>query len=315
MRELADSIKRSLLSLLFAAILSALCRGVYRLNADLLIAFLWYAVLSAVLFGGKRLSAKPTGLAAVTVLFALWAWLNQDALRLLETAVRTNPYGDYFFNHFRLRLKLSIFILKLIAAIWPSDVRLVLTALMLSAHALTFPTLRDRLFRRLRQQEFEFTVFFLGTALRRSGDYLRAWTTAALFYAPLWGAAAYLLQFDNAVLLLFIMAAAAAIPGLGFFIGIALSLFFVESGLFLFQLGGMSIAAASIWFIRHSLLPGKASSETPWLYLAVLPAVFYLFSFAGLFAAAPLTVVGRAFAAALLDGLPLRFPRNRDATV
>jgi len=302
-------------SALFGALLLAAGDCLYWLSKDLFVSVIWYGLIASVLFSRTPFyrMQKLLLLPGVIVLFAIWGLTNTALLRLLEKTIVTNPYGDYIFNQFNFRLTFSIFILKFISLFWMTHLRLLLTALMLAAHVLTSSALKNYFFNRLPHRCFEFSAFFLQKAWSNTGNYAAIAIRSALLNAPLWGIAAILLRFDNAVVLVFIMAVSSFIPRLGLFVGALLSLFFVESGLFLLQLGGLLIAVASIWFLDHSLFQNSPQPQAG-LFTVALPAVviiaYFFASFYGFFLAAPLACISNGIAEALHASLPLRFPLN-----
>lgn len=303
-------------SALFGSLLIAAGACLFWIDKDLSVSVIWYGLIASVLLIDRRPIRRIPKLLlilSVAVLFTLWGLANTAVLRLLEKTIVTNPYGDYLLNRFDFRLALSIFILKLVDFFWMTDLRLLLTALMLAAHVLTFSAFKNHFFNRLPHRRFEFSVFFFQKARLNTENYTGTAISSALLNAPLWGIAAVLLRFDNAVVLIFIMAIASFIPRLGLFVGALLSLFFVESGLFLLQLGGLLIATASIWFLDHSLFQNKPHTHTGLstvALLAVLVTAYYPASFYGLFLAAPFACISYGIADALSSSLPLLFPHN-----
>jgi hypothetical protein len=311
---LQEKIRILAYSALFGILLLAAGVCLYWLNKDVFVSVLWYGLIASVLFSDRILlytTPKLLRFMGVIVLFLIWSLTNTTLLRLLEKAIVTNPYGDYIFNQFNFRLGLSIFILKFVSFFWMTNIRLLLTALMLAGHALMFSALIKYFFRRLPHRCFEFGVFFFKKARFNTENYTGIAIRSALLNAPLWGIAAVLLRFDNSIVLIFIMATSSFIPRLGLFVGALLSLFFVESGLFLLQLGGLLIAAASIWFLDHSLFQNSPQPQTG-LFTVVLLAVviiaYFFASFSGLFLTAPLACISYGIADALHKSLPLRFP-------
>jgi len=77
----------------------------------------------------------------------------------------------------------------------------------------------------------------------------------------------------------FLMIICTFFPRIGLFVAVLLSLLFVESGLFLIQLGGLFIAAASVWFVDHTIFRDQKQITTyiPILVLASLPLICYVF--------------------------------------
>ena len=133
--------------------------------------------------------------------------------------------------------------------------------------------------------------------------------SSAVLYALLWGLAAFLLKFDNFMLMMFIMLLCAFIPHYGLFVGGILSLFYVESGLFLLQIGGICIAIASIWFVDHTLYKNQRplTYRLPiFINLLILIAGYILFSFYGLFFGTILVYVGYIMADKISENLTLR---------
>jgi predicted PurR-regulated permease PerM len=158
------------------------------------------------------------------------------------------------------------------------------------ANVLIFPGFFKLCAKAIPTRYFEFVVAALSRLKRALQQYFVASFSFALLNSALWCLAAYLLQFDNFILMTFIMFLCAFVPRIGLFVAAVLSLLFVESGLFLIQLGGMLIALASIWFIDHTALRSHILVQTrlPVSLFIVLPILGYIaFSFSGFFLAAP----------------------------
>ncbi len=228
---------------------------------------------------------------AAALLGVAWMLVNDAVYQLVALNINSNPYGEYFVSRFEFRLRLSLFILKLISRVWLTDSRMVIVYILFIANAMTFPTVLKSLSLRLPHKWFEFFVHTTGEIISVVRSYLAASFAHFIVNTFLWCLAAFLLRFDNFVILTAIMALCSFTPYFGLFFGAAMAVVYVESGLFMLQLGGIFIAAASIWFVDHTLF---STGDPPgrWrliVLLASLPVGYALFSFPGLFAAAPFT--------------------------
>jgi hypothetical protein len=266
----------------------------FQLNVDLFFGLLWFFALAAVLSSLTttlvKKSAKLMVWLCAFVLLGLWFVFNDTLFLLVSESVNSNPYGEYFLGQFEFRIMLSIFVLKAILKIWLTDTRLVFaTLLLLIQVAIVAPFMRYFLMT-IPTRLFEFVVHAASHLKIEARRYITISLGEALLNSLLWCLAAYLLQFDNFILMTFIMLLFSFIPRIGLFVGAVLSLLFVESGLFLIQLGGMLIALASMWFVDHTFLKDQEllDSTIPLVLLAALPvAGYFVFSFWGLFLTAP----------------------------
>ncbi len=291
---------------------------IYILNADVFFALGWFVLLFAILShataGRARWQSKLIIWIGAVILAGIWVIFNEKLFLLISTSVNSNPYGEYFLGQFEFRLLLSIFVLKAILKMWLTDARLLIAAILLVLHvAVVAPSVRV-LLRAMPGRIFEFVVYtgsLMSVELRR---YLSVSFSMAIINSLLWCLAAFLLQFDNFILMTFIMLLFSFIPRLGLFVGAALSLLFVESGLFLIQLGGMLIALASIWFVDHTFVKDQdlLDKTIPLPVVAVLPAAGFVgFSFWGLFLAAPVFYAVIIVARNIAENSPLIHKKNK----
>lgn len=293
------AINSSIVFLLTALILLGIGAGLYILSADFFFGFAWFFLIIAIF--SKRLSLRPKSypLYFSLLLFAVaWIIYNDALFYLISTQVNSNPYGEYFIDQFGRRLSLSIFVLKIVLKMWLTDTRLLIAGGLWLGHLCIFPRLLKSLFSALPTRYFELVVLTTSRAFAEVQHYAVRSFVRALISGALWCVAAFLLQFDNFILMTFIMLLCAFIPFIGLYVAALLSLLFVESGLFLIQLGGMLIALASIWFVDHTLFKNSAHITTrfPIVLLIVLLVLGYkIFAFTGFFLAGPLAYLSLLF--------------------
>ncbi len=317
------SLKTVLLFLLSLSVLIISGFVFYHFNVDLFFAVLWFLALSAVLSTlTTRLITNIVRLLiwfVTFVLLAVWFVFNDRLFLLVSESVNSNPYGEYILGQFEFRLLLSIFVLKAILKIWLTDARLMIAAILLIVQFAISPSIRFLLMA-LPARLFEFVVHSTSLLKIKFRRYITVSISQALLNSVLWCLAAFLLQFDNFILMTFIMLLFSFIPRIGIFIGAALSLLFVESGLFLIQLGGMLIALASMWFVAHTFIRDQVLLDRtiPLYALALLPvAGYFVFSFWGLFLAAPVVYLAVSLTRVLSENTRLIHkslpPRPRNA--
>ena len=288
------TIKKIRIFLINAILLISAAFGLYALNEDVFFGLIWFFILASLAATLSERIARPTQqlLLYLGMLFlaAVWYIYNDALFFLVSTSVNSNPYGEYLIDQFGFRLTLSIFVLKAILKIWLTDERLIIAILLLLANILIFPGIFRACAMAIPARFFEFVVSVSSHLKRSLHQYFAASFSFALLNSALWCLAAYLLQFDNFILMTFIMFLCAFIPRIGLFVAAVLSLLFVESGLFLIQLGGMLIALASIWFVDHTALRSHILVQTqlPVSLFIVLPVLGYaIFAFPGFFLSAP----------------------------
>lgn len=317
------SIKTFLLFLLSLSVLTIPGFIVFQFNVDLFFAVLWFFALSAVLSTlTTRLVSSSARLLIGFVAFGLlgvWFVFNDTLFLLVSENVNSNPYGEYMLGQFEFRLLLSIFVLKAILKIWLTDTRLMIAAILLLIQIAMSPFMRHLLMS-LPARWFEFIVHSASLLKIEFRRYITVSIGEALLNSLLWCLAAFLLQFDNFILMTFIMLLFSFIPRIGLFIGAALSLLFVETGLFLIQLGGMLIALASMWFVAHTFIREQELLDRaiPLYALALLPvAGYFVFSFWGLFLTAPVVYLALSLSRILSENTELIHkslsPRPRNA--
>lgn len=306
------SIRIVMLILVSLFVLCGAGLALYLFNADLFFAFAWFFVfVSTISHLTSRLTstrAKILILMVFVIIAGLWFVFNDALFLLISTSVNSNPYGEYFLGQFEFRLLLSIFVLKAILKMWLTDVRLIIAGIFVLFHFGLLQPLFRLVLMSVSSRFFEFFVFAGARLEAELERYITVSLGMALVNSLLWCLAAFLLQFDNFILMTFIMLLFSFIPRIGLFVGAALSLLFVESGLFLIQLGGMLIALASIWFIDHILFKEQdlLDKSIPIFVLPLLPiAGYFLFSFWGLFLAAPLVYMSVLLAVNLSENMPL----------
>jgi len=276
--------------MLIAVTLGGLVFLAFRIHKDLVFSLAWYAILSSALTPFISRTLRPRDIffyfIIIAALFASWMMVNNSVFALLEELINTNPYGDYVLANIDFRLSLSIFIMKFIITAWPTDVRILIVFVLLIANLLTFPRLKRYILSQIKQPYFEFVVYSHSVIKGHLRILFSKSASTAVLHGVLWGLAALLLKFDNYVLMMFVMMLCAFIPHYGLFVGGVLSLFFVESGLFLLQIGGLCIALASIWFVDHTIYKNKRplTYRVPlWLNVGIIVLGYALFSFYGLF--------------------------------
>ncbi|RPI02767.1 MAG: hypothetical protein EHM72_03370 [Calditrichaeota bacterium] len=296
---------------LFISMIILGCGVIAVFDVDLLVGVIWYLVIIALYLNLSR--RRIGGWVLILLLPALigWVLVNQAAFQWLEGQIKSNPYGSYFLNHLQIRLTLSIALLKLITTFWLTDQRALFSILFCVMHIFIAAPVKRGFFNLFGHRYFEFIVTFVERSISSVYRYLAAGIVTALISGTLWGAAAALLRFDNFIIMTFIMAFASFFPRLGLFIGALFSLFYVESGLFLLQLGGMLIAAASIWFLNHALeFDQSGENLTSFLPegLVIFAPAYVFLSFYSLFIGIPLFFISRMIAQNFIRYLPLRLP-------
>ena len=303
--------KRFILFFLTMTILICLGVGFFKLHPDIFFAAIWFLIfISIVTPITSRISSIFSQLSiyiAILVLGFLWYIFNDILLHLISENINSNPYGEYVLSQFEFRLSLSIFVLKIIKNSWLTDTRLFICTGLLTLQIFIYQRLRKFVCNRLPTRLFEFIITVFSHVSTDISRYLASSLVLALVDGAMWCLAGFLLQFDNFILMTFIMVICAFIPHIGLLIAGCLSLTFIESGLFLIQLGGLLIAMASIWFINHTIFRDRQQLAKPvsiFILMLVPPAGYALFrllsvfitmphdtAFWGFFLAAPLTFV------------------------
>lgn len=308
--------KTALLSFVIAS-LAGVSILVYLADQDIFWGLLWFLFIASFLNEqARRLAERRRKMALYLAAAALgigWMLINGPLLHTLVAHLKPNPYGEYFVTQFRFRLGLSVFILDLISKAWLTDVRTLILFLLFAVNAFTLPTAVKFIMQRMPRAWFEFILHTgkeIKTAIR---SFLGKSFVLFVVNGSLWFLAAFFLRFDNFIILTAIMAVCALTPSLGLFLGAAISVVFVESGLFMLQLGGIFIATASIWFVDYTIFKERekgVSSLQVAAMAAALPLGYLLFSFAGLFAAAPLTFVAAIIGEKIFKNFPLILKSN-----
>ncbi|MBN1561819.1 hypothetical protein JW998_16330 [candidate division KSB1 bacterium] len=278
--------------ILTAMMLAGSALALFYLQTNLFFALLWMLIFAAVLTAvSHRLPSSSRMIVCAAILLGgVWYLYNDTLLQLISAHINSNPYGDYILSQFEFRLSLSIFILKIIKNSWLTDSRLLICGILMLIHLFICRRLIRLLYDRLPGRLFEFCVTALAHMKIDIGHYLASSVALALLNSALWCLAGFLLQFDNFILMMFIMFICAFIPRIGLFIAALLSLLFVESGLFLIQIGGLLIAVALIWFVDHILLQDQQQNRThlpATLLLLLLPASYAAAMFLDLFIPLP----------------------------
>jgi len=289
----------------------------YFADQDIFWGLLWFIfIVSFLNEQARRLFDKRRKIALYSAAVALgigWMLINGPLLRLIGAHLNSNPYGEYFITQFRFRLLLSMFILDLISRAWLTDVRAVIVFLLFAANAVTFPAAFKFASLKMPHTWFEFVLHTWKEIKTEIRSFLGMSFVLFAVNTSLWFLAAFFLRFDNFIILTAIMALCTLTPSLGLFLGAAISVVFVESGLFMLQLGGIFIATASIWFIDYTIFKDRergVSSLQVAAMAAALPLGYLLFSFAGLFAAPPLTFVAVVIGEKIFKNFPLIFKSN-----
>ena len=284
----------------------------YVADQDFFWGFFWFLIIASFLkIASQKMSAQKSKTAlhiTAAAIGLLWLAANSAAFELVAKNINTNPYGEYFVSQFQFRLALSVFILKIISKAWITDGRLVIISLLFLANYFTFPAIFKFLSSRLSPRSFEFFVHTCKNIQTDLVSYLASRFALFVLNSFLWCLAAFFLRFDNFVILTVIMAICAFTPRLGLFLAAALSIVYVESGLFMLQLGGIFIATASVWFVGYTLFRDW-THPCPKLYvvllLLLLPIGYVLLSFPGLFVVAPAIIFSFAVGARMTENLPL----------
>ncbi|MBN1464968.1 hypothetical protein JXA02_04355 [candidate division KSB1 bacterium] len=253
--------------------------AILQVQADLFFAALWFLIYASLIRPvTNRMPARRFLICAAIILCgALWYVLNDALLRLVSANINSNPYGDYILAQLEFRLSLSIFILKIIKNSWLTDSRLFICIGLLLVHVSIGPQLTRWLFSRLPARLFEFIVTVFSHINIEASRYLATSLILACVNGALWCLACFLLQFDNFMLMTFLMFICAFLPHIGLIIAALLSLVFVETGLFLIQIGGLLITVALIWFIDHTLFQNQEQigRYMPVTLLFFLPPLSY----------------------------------------
>jgi len=295
---MSSTLKTILISIFAASVVIGAATLIFALNGDLFWGGAWFLLIASLLtLISRRLhhtKSRVLWYLAAAALGLLWLLVNSTALRLIVENINTNPYGEYVIAQMKVRLELSVFMLKLISQAWLTDLRLFIVFLLFLFNRLIFPTLYKIVASRLPHSLFEFCLHTGKTVKADLIDYFSHSLALILINSLLWFLATFLLRFDNFIILTLIMVASMLTPRLGLFLTAALSVIYVESGLFMLQLGGIFIAAASVWFIDHTLF-SKQAPDLAMRQIALLAAAmacgYFLFSFPGLFAAGPLLII------------------------
>lgn len=272
--------------------------GLYSVNADFFFGLGWFFLLSSTvsIFTDRLSGIKSRWLVYlfIVIVAAVWFVFNDVLFYLLSTRVQSNPYGEYFIDQFEFRLTLSIFAIKTILNLWLTDTRLLFAGALWMINMTVFPRLLKYIFSILPIRTFEFVVLTTSQIITELKRYAVTSVGRAVISGALWCLATFLLQFDNFIIMTLIMLLCAFIPYAGLFVAALLSLLFVESGLFLIQLGGMLIALASIWFVDHTLIREQKSTQNLLLVIlmTILPILGYvIFVFPGFFFSAPFAYI------------------------
>jgi len=284
----------------------------YLADQDIFWGLLWFIFTASFLNEqARRLGEKRRKTALYSAAVALgigWMLINGPLLHLLVAHLNANPYGEYFIAQFRFRLLLSVFILDVISRAWLTDARVLIVFLLFAANAVTFPAAFKYASHKMPQSWFEFILHTSKEIIAELRSFLGKSFVLFVVNTSLWFLAAFFLRFDNFIILTAIMALCTLTPSLGLFIGAAISIVFVESGLFMLQIGGIFIATASIWFVDFTIFKERdtvISSLQIAAMVIALPLGYVLFSFAGLFAAAPLTFVFSIIASRIFKNFSL----------
>ncbi len=163
-----------------------------------------------------------------------------------------------------------------------------LTALLLTAHGLTFSSLKVELFSRLPQRRFETTVAIFEESRRGVVDYLQGATAAAATAGPLWAIASLALGLSNPFIIALTAALCSFFPFGGNWAAAALSLFWVERSTATLQLLGLAATAFLLHMMQSRFKIGSIRCNLNEKLAAALPAAvgWGVASFSGLFIAA-----------------------------
>jgi hypothetical protein len=289
-------LKTALSTLVAGVALACFGAVLYLLDQDIFWGVLWYIFIASFLkVASREINSKRSRIVlylTAILLGFIWIIANSSAYHLLAQNINTNPYGEYFISQFEFRLQLSLFMLKFVSKAWLTDVRLLVVILLFVSSPFTFPAIFKKLSSLVPLRYFEFFVHSCTKIKDEVISYCAPRLTLFMVNTLLWCLAAFLLRFDNFVILTAIMAICTLTPTFGLFLAAALSVLYVESGLFMLQLGGIFIGTASVWFIDYTIFkdrPLKLSNGLSIALILLLPLGYVIFSFPGLFAAAPIT--------------------------
>ncbi|MDZ7372294.1 MAG: hypothetical protein ONB12_14125 [candidate division KSB1 bacterium] len=285
-----------ILSPLLTFAVGAAAAGIRLLDADLF-AGVWWAASLLSIFAHPSLPAQKSAVLKRTIglfiLFLVWILINDPILQTIQSALLTHPNGRFFLNFFVGRLQLSLAVLKIIDAVWPSDLRS-LFALLLSAATLfgLFPLLRQSA-ARLPQKWFESAVNGWYDTATAVADYFRSSLAGALLVLLVVGTGTAALGFLEAGMITAFSALCWLLPYGGWLIGPAGSLLFVEELQSIPQILALIGLGLLLSQLRR-LLPRSPLNEVE----LILPAMLWivvaggLYPFLGALVAAPAASIG-----------------------
>lgn len=285
-----------ILSPLLTFAVGAAAAGIRLLDADLFAGVWWTASLLSI-FAHPSLPTQKSAVLKRTmglfILFLVWILINDPILQTVQSALLTHPNGRFFLNFFVGRLQLSLAVLKIIDALWPSDLRAVF-ALLLSAATLfgLFPLLRQTA-ARLPQKWFESAVNGWYESATAVADYFRASLAGALLALVVVGTGTAALGFLEAGMITAFTALCWFLPYGGWIIGPAGSLLYVEGLQSIPQILALVGLGLLLSQLRR-LLPRSSLNEAAMILPAMLWIVVAggLYPFIGALVAAPAASIG-----------------------
>ncbi|MDZ7316246.1 MAG: hypothetical protein ONA69_07435 [candidate division KSB1 bacterium] len=285
-----------ILSPLLTLAVGAIAAGIRLLDADLFAGVWWTASLLSI-FAHPNLPTQKSAVLKRTIglftLFLLWILINDPILQTVQEALLTHPNDRFLLDFFVGRLQLSLAVLKIIDALWPSDLRSIF-ALLLSAATLfgLFPLLRHSA-ARLPQKWFESAVNGWYESATAVADYFRSSLAGALLAMLVVGTGTAALGFLETGMITAFTALCLFLPYGGWIIGPAGSLLFVEdlAGIpQILALIGLGLVLSQL----RRLLPKSSLNEAN----TILPAMLWivvaggLYPFLGALVAAPAASIG-----------------------